>query len=255
VRSSSYDHLMPSTGDPASHDPAEPRLGFIGGHGVMRVAAGAAARRAVYGGVALLESDTAVWLERHGLESFTPAHRLDHVRNLDALAAAGCDRVIALSSVGSLRTDWPVGTIAAPDDFFAPGISPSRFNDARGHSVPGFDLAWRARVVEAWLRAARSPLIDGGVYAQTPGPRFETPTEVRALARDADLVGMTVASESIIAAETGIAYAAVCVVDNLANGLEPTRLTMAEYAAGAAANRDRVVDDVEAVIPLLARSS
>lgn len=203
----------------------------------------------------MLETDAAVWLERHGLDTFTPAHRLDHVRNLDALAAAGCDRVVALSSVGSLRTDWPVGTVVSPDDFFAPGTCPSRFNDARGHSVPGFDLAWRAEVVSVWSGATSTPLIDGGVYGQTSGPRLETPAEVRALARDADIVGMTVASECIVAAETGLAYAVVCVVDNLANGLEPTRLTMEEYAVGAAANRDRLVADVEAVIPLLARSN
>ena len=75
---------------------------------------------------------------------------------------------------------------------------------------------------------------------------------MRALSRDADLVGMTVASECIVAAESGLTYAAVCIVDNLANGLEPTRLTMEEYATGAAANRDRLVADLAAVIPLLA---
>ena len=66
---------------------------------------------------------------------------------------------------------------------------------------------------------------------------------------------MTVASECIIAAETGLAYAAVCVVDNLANGLEATPLTMDEYAAGAAVNRDRLIADIETVIVALARSS
>ncbi|MGZ8733893.1 MAG: MTAP family purine nucleoside phosphorylase [Acidimicrobiia bacterium] len=228
------------------------KLALIGGHGVMRTAASASAKRVERAGVPLLETDDAVWLERHGLDAFTPAHQLDHVRNLDALVAAGCDRVIALSSVGSLRGDWPVGTVVAPDDFFALGINPSRFDDARGHSIPGFDPAWRAELIAVWTRAASSPLVDGGVYAQTRGPRFETPAEVRALARDADLVGMTIASECIVAGESGLAYAAVCVVDNLANGLEPTRLTMEEYAAGAEANRERIVTDVGAVIPVLA---
>lgn len=245
---------MPTSHDPA-HDPATPRLAFIGGHGVVEAAAGASATRVEHAGVPMLETDRAVWLERHGLDTFTPAHLLDHVRNLEAVAAAGCDRVIALSSVGSLRTDWPVGTIIAPDDFFAPITSPSRFDDARGHSVPGFDLAWRAATVAAWSHATSTPLLDGGVYAQTSGPRLETPAEVRALARDADVVGMTVASECIVAAETGLAYAAVCVVDNLANGLEPTRLTMEEYAAGAGANRQRLVADVGALLPVLTGSS
>ena len=120
----------------------------------------------VHGGVPLLETDDAVWLERHGLDTFTPAHRLDHVRNLDALVAAGCDRVVAVSSVGSLRADWPVGTFVAPDDFFALGTAPSRYDDARGHSVPGFDVTWREQLLAAWGRATSTPLHDGGVYAR-----------------------------------------------------------------------------------------
>ena len=228
-----------------------PKLALIGGHGVMRAGASESARRTQHAGVALLETDDAVWLERHGLDTFTPAHRLDHVRNLDALVAAGCDRIIAISSAGSLRTDWPVGTVVAPDDFYAPGSNPTRFDDARGHSIPGFDAAWRAELISVWTRVTSTHLIDGGVYAQTTGPRFETPAEVRALALVADVVGMTIASECVVARESGLAYAAVCVVDNLGNGLEPTNLTMEEYAAGAEANRTRIVADVAAVIPAL----
>ena len=43
------------------------------------------------------------------------------------------------------------------------------------------------------------------------------------MATHAHLVGMTLASECIVANELGIAYAAVCVVDNMANGIEGTR--------------------------------
>ena len=46
------------------------------------------------------------------------------------------------------------------------------------------------------------------MYAQTLGPRFETPAEVRALARVADMVGMTIAAEAVLAGEAALAYAA-----------------------------------------------
>jgi purine nucleoside phosphorylase len=62
---------------------------------------------------------------------------------------------------------------------------------------------------------------------------------------------MTIASECILAGELGIAYAAVCVVDNLANGVGDTPLTMAEFHAGAAANRARLVTALDAVLPAL----
>ena len=43
------------------------------------------------------------------------------------------------------------------------------------------------------------------------------------MAAHADVVGMTIASECIVAAELGLAYAAICVVDNLANGIGARR--------------------------------
>ena len=89
--------------------------------------------------------------------------------------------------------------------------------------MPGFDRDWRRAVVETWRRVAEPELIDGGVYWQAIGPRFETPAEIRLIAAHADVIGMTIAAECIVAREMGIPYAAVCVVDNLANGLAPSR--------------------------------
>ena len=74
---------------------------------------------------------------------------------------------------------------------------------------------------------------------------------MRALAAVADLVGMTVASECILTSEVGLPYAAVCVVDNLANGLGAQPLTLDEFRAGVAANRDRLIADLDAVLPRL----
>jgi 5'-methylthioadenosine phosphorylase len=195
----------------------------------------------------------AVVLRRHDStgDGYLPAHRIDHHRNVAALCAAGCDRVLAIASVGALRR-WPVGSVVAPFDFYAPFVNPTFHDDVHGHSVAGFDIAWRDLVLATWASAASSRLLDGGVYAQTPGPRFESPAEVRALAAHADVVGMTVASELVLAGEAGIAYTAVCVVDNLANGLAAERLSVDDVHAGAEANRNRLVADLRAVVPRLA---
>ena len=45
---------------------------------------------------------------------------------------------------------------------------------------------------------------------------------------------MTLASECIVAGELGLPYAAVCVVDNLANGVGDAPLTLSEFEAGVA---------------------
>ena len=126
------------------------------------------------------------------------------------------------------------------------------FDDARSHTVPGFDRPWRARLLETWAERAATPIIDGGTYTQTRGPRFETPAEVRALARVGDLVGMTIAAECIMSKEVGIAYATVCVVDNLANGLGTEPLTIEQFDAAVSANRSSLLADLDTVLPVLA---
>ena len=73
-------------------------------------------------------------------------------------------------------------------------------------------------MIAAWSDGGQAPR-DGGVYWQARGPRFETPAEIRLMAAHADVVGMTIASECVVAGELGLDYAALCVVDNLANGL------------------------------------
>ena len=157
--------------------------------------------------------------------------------------------MVALSSVGGLRVEHEVGTVLAPDDFFALAQQPdSRFGDERGHSVPGFDPEWRTRVVAAWTAHAPRPPVDGGVYVQTTGPRFETPAEVRFLATLGDVVGMTVASECVAMRERGIAYAAVCIVDNAGNGLGDATLTVEEFAAGKAANQAALLATLPGVL-------
>jgi 5'-methylthioadenosine phosphorylase len=160
----------------------------------------------------------------------------------------GCDRVLALASTGSLRADWPVGTVVFPDDFFGPWVTHSIFDDTRGHSVPGFDEAWRRRAIDAWKAVARTPVQEGGVYVHAHGPRFETPAEIRFFASVGDLVGMTLAAECIVAKESGLAYAAVCIVDNMANGIGEVALTRKAFEAGVAANRAQFVDDVTRVM-------
>jgi 5'-methylthioadenosine phosphorylase len=190
-----------------------------------------------------------VFLQRHGVGVYTLPHRIDHHAHAHALATVGCDRVLALSSVGGLQLEYGVGTVVVPDDFFALGQQPdSRFVDERGHSVPGFDPEWRARVLAAWSAHAPSPPIDGGVYAQTTGPRFEMPAEVRFLATVGDVVGMTIGTENVAMRERELAHAAVCIVDNLANGLGPARLTVEAFEAGKRANQARLVATLPGVL-------
>jgi 5'-methylthioadenosine phosphorylase len=194
-----------------------------------------------------------VGIPRHGFDRSIPAHLVDHRANIRAACELGCDRVLALGSAGSLDRDLKVGTLICPEDFYAPEIAPSFYRDPRGHSVPDFDSEWRRIVLSAWKSLTKTELEDGGVYAQTIGPRFETPAEVRALGNYADMVGMTIAAEAVLAGEAALAYAAVCTIDNLGNGLLDKPLRVDEYRRNRDQNARRLGADLEYVLPALAK--
>jgi 5'-methylthioadenosine phosphorylase len=191
-------------------------------------------------------------LQRHGAEGYRLPHLIDHAANLRSLLEAGCDRVLAVGSVGSLSAELGIGSFVCPDDFIALQLGLSIFSDARAHAIPGFDRRWRSEVLAAWEASGAGPPRDGGVYWQTSGPRFETPAEIRLIAAHADLVGMTLASECIVAGELGLPYAAVCVVDNLANGIGARPLSAEELERDREANTNRLRDALDAVLPELA---
>jgi 5'-methylthioadenosine phosphorylase len=216
------------------------RLGVILGSSATGPRADLAARVSELG---------AITIQRHADgAAYVLPHRIDHAANLRRLRDAGCELALAICSVGSLREEIAVGDLVCPDDFIALQESVTTFDDARAHLPPGFDPEWRRRVVAA----ASGRLEDGGTYWQTTGPRFETPAEVRLIAAHAHLVGMTMASECVVAGELGVPYAAICAVDNMANGLADEPLGVAEMEGVRDENAERLRELLEAILPELA---
>ena len=81
------------------------------------------------------------------------------------------------------------------------------------------------------------PSLDEGVYAQFPGPHYETPAEVQmAKVLGADLVGMSTALEAIAARHAGLEILGMSLVTNAAAGISPEALSHEEVLeAGRAA--------------------
>jgi 5'-methylthioadenosine phosphorylase len=227
----------------AAYDAAIGRLAVILGSNALGPGGSEIAAAATEHGAAVVQ--------RHGAaDEYVLPHDIDHAANLRPLLEQGCDRVLAIASVGSLRTDLAVGSLVCPDDFIALQVGDSIFDDNRAHTAPGFAARWRGELLAVWSEVGEPP-VDGGVYWQTIGPRFETPAEIRMIAPHADLVGMTIASECVIAAELGLEYAAVCMVDNLANGLSEDQLSVVELEADRLVNATRLRDGLAAVLPRL----
>jgi purine-nucleoside phosphorylase len=129
-------------------------------------------------------------------------------------AAAGCRVVVLTNACGGLRPNLSVGDpVLLRDHLNLTGRTPlvgARFVDL-------------SDVYAARLRALVreiDPSIPEGVYAQFPGPQYETPAEVRmAGILGADLVGMSTVLEAIAAHAEGCEVLGISLVTNLAAGL------------------------------------
>lgn len=179
-----------------------------------------------YGEVDACHLGEVVFVQRHGVAPHRPPHKISHHANIALFADLGIERVVALNSTGSLREDWTPGTLVVPNDYFNLFNPPTFFDQEMRFTVPKLDGNVRQALAAA-AEATDSPVVSQGVYVQVQGPILETPAEVRFLATLGDLVGMTMAHEAILAAELGLQYASLCLVDNFANGIANVALDLA----------------------------
>jgi purine-nucleoside phosphorylase len=128
--------------------------------------------------------------------------------------AAGCQTIVLTNGCGGLREDFTPGQpVLISDHLNLTAVSPLQgaiFVDLT--DLYSLRLRTIAREVE--------PTLPDGVYAQLPGPHYETPAEIRMLrTMGADLVGMSTALEAIAARAAGAEVLGISLVTNLAAGM------------------------------------
>ena len=128
--------------------------------------------------------------------------------------AAGCRTVILTAAAGGIRPGLKPGTImVVADHLNLTGQSP-----LHGPEFVEMTDAYAPRLRELALKARVPPgVLDHapGVYAQVSGPQLETPAEVRMLrTAGADVVGMSMALETIAARHDGAGVLGLAVVTN-----------------------------------------
>lgn len=141
-------------------------------------------------------------------------------------AAAGCRVVVLTNGCGGLNRDWDPGTaVLIADHLNLTGRSPvegARFIDLTDLYSPR--LRALCREIE--------PTLPEGIYAQFPGPHYETPAEIAMVsAIGGNLVGMSTALEAIAAREAGMEVLGISLVTNLAAGLSGRPLDHQEVLA------------------------
>jgi purine-nucleoside phosphorylase len=136
------------------------------------------------------------------------------VHGVRTSAATGCRVVVLTNGCGGLDESWPPGT---------PVLISDHVNLTAKSPLEGATFIDLTDLYSSRLRALCrevEPDLDEGVYAQFPGPHYETPAEVRMVrAMGGDLVGMSTGLEAIAAREAGMEVLGISLVTNLAAGL------------------------------------
>jgi 5'-methylthioadenosine phosphorylase len=130
--------------------------------------------------------------------------------------------------------------IVVPDDFITFTATPTIHQNKAVHITPSLNESVRQRLIAA-AKDCKLDVVETGTYWQVTGPRLETRTEIRMMAHFADVVGMTMANEAVIALEMDLPYASACSIDNFGNGLIQKPLSMEEIIAGTRKNADMMM--------------
>ncbi len=210
-------------------------IGIIGGSGLTQLSNLKITRREVvrtpYGEPSgaltfgSLNGQEVVFLARHGYGHTIPPQGVNYRANIWAMHAQGVSGLVSVASVGGIRADFKPGALAVPDQIIDYTYARMHtFFDGPEQPVTHIDFThpYCEDLRQELIRSAAEkgvPLIDGGVYAATQGPRLETAAEINRLERDgANMVGMTGMPEAALAREMGLCYASIAVVANWAAG-------------------------------------
>lgn len=159
----------------------------------------------------------------HFYEGFGVAPVVHGVRTA---VAAGAQLVVLTNAAGGLRADMRPGR---------PVLISDHLNMTATSPIVGADFIDLTDLYSPRLRALAQeidPSLTEGVYAQLPGPHYETPAEIHMLRTlGADLVGMSTVLEAIAVRAAGAEVFGLSMVTNMAAGMTGAPLDHAEVLA------------------------
>ncbi len=206
------------------------RVGIICGHPIENLfkEQGQVDVDTPYGPVSLLIGTLGVheilFINRHGKNANIPPQKISYRANIQALSSSHVDCVISIGTVGSMNTHISVGDFVIPHDFF--DMTCCRditfFDTKRVHidMTNPFCPIIRKHLIATCNRKDSEHVREHGIYVATQGPRLESSAEIRFYATIGDIVGMTLVPEVVLAREKGLCFASLCVVCNMATGMQ-----------------------------------
>mgnify|MGYP000200339403 CR=1 FL=1 len=203
------------------------RVGIVSGHNIPEITEGfeEISVETRFGKIDLLigeyRNKEVVFLNRH--QGRLPPHRINYLANVEAMKLSKVDSIFSFGTVGSLNPNIRPGFLVIPDDFidFTKNRRYSFFDDSRTHiDMSDPFCPYLRKVLIDTCKELEVDFCDRGVYLSTEGPRLETKAEIRLFSNYADIVGMTLVPEVVLAREKEMCYGAICLVCNMASGIQ-----------------------------------
>jgi 5'-methylthioadenosine phosphorylase len=197
-------------------------------------------------------------LARHGREHTIPPSQVNYRANIAALKSVGCTHIVATTAVGSLREEIGRGDFIIIDQFidFTKQRKMTYYEQFEPHKpvhtpmADPYDSRLRGLLIEECTRLGYR-FHERGTVVTIEGPRLSTRSDSRMFrAWGADIINMSVATETALANELDIPYAAVAMstdYDSWRPDEEP--VTWEAIANVFAGNAARVTALLTALIP------
>ena len=157
------------------------------------------------------------FIPRHGRGHQIPPHRINSRANIWALKQLGVKSIVASSAVGSLREDYEPGDFVITDQFI------DRTRKRQDTFYEGGQLCHISsadpicpKLHDFYVDHAQKldlKVHPTGTYICIEGPRFSTRAESKLYRQwDADIIGMTLYPECVLAREAELCYVSVAMV-------------------------------------------
>jgi 5'-methylthioadenosine phosphorylase len=165
----------------------------------------------------VIDGVNVVLIARHGREHTLPPTLVNFRANISALKTAGCTHILATTAVGSLREEIKRGDLVIIDQFidwtkqrkmtFHESFEPNK--PIHQPMAEPYDKRLRDLLIEE-SRKNNYPYHPKGTVITIEGPRFSTRAESFMFRNwGADIINMSVSTETALANEANIPYAAI----------------------------------------------
>ena len=164
----------------------------------------------------------------HVYEGYSP---LESAYPVQVASKLGVKKLLVSCACGGINENFRVGEFVLVNDYINfTHISPLVGFDHSEYNERFIDMSsvFDKELIYAAKNAAKSVNIQlqDGVYFYMPGPQFETPAEIRAMKKlGADIVGMSLVHEVVMARRCGLQVLAIGLVSNMASGISNTPLS------------------------------